>query len=151
MVQEQLLFVVADGVAADVSSPEQVARVKAAVRQAATDFATAWPEIGTVEALGVGEYGGRAVVSVRVGSVNYIVEDAGHAQLVVSLVQVLQLVIAARGRAAWPSVPVLGPLTATLSRGRAIWALPDGVELAEIGRLFDLAHSNSAQPERTTS
>ncbi|MGW9158251.1 hypothetical protein [Microbacterium sp. NPDC055665] len=148
--EEQLLFVVADGIAADASSPEQVARVEAAARQAGTDFATAWPEIGTVEALGVGEYGGRAVVSVRVGSVNYIVEDAGHAQLVVSLVRVLQLVIAARGRAAWPSVPGVGPLTATVSRGRAIWALPEGAELAGIGRLFDLTHSNSAQSERTT-
>lgn len=94
-----------------------------------------WPRGGSVAVVSVGDYAGRPVVTISIGSRNYIVNDGDYAELVVNIVRLLQAVITG-DEARWPDLPGFGTLTPSVRSGCAIWALPDGTEFCEIGQLL---------------
>jgi hypothetical protein len=110
---------------------------------AVRDFAWIWPATDGLDVVGTGSYSGRAVVTVEFNSCKYIVSDGEHSQLVVNIVRLLQ-VVATSGNTQWPTIGGLGALSATVSDGCAVWALPNGTEFCEIGHLFTrTARTNS--------
>ena len=134
MALEQPSFVAGDGVK-NRSSAKQLARIRRSAADAVRDFAPVWPGVDQVEVVSSGSYGGRAVVTVRIHSRKYIISDGNHAQLVVNIVRLLQ-VVATDGNTQWPTIPGIGPLSAAVSQGCALWVRPDGAEFCEVGHLF---------------
>lgn len=132
--RDQHTFIVAEQVKRG-ASRKRLMRARTAASVAVRDFRAIWTTPGEVSVARTGIYAGRPIVTVSVGTNDYIVSDGDHADLVVGIARLLQFV-ATNGKTQWPTVPGVGALRATVRDGCAIWELSNGAEFCEIGHLF---------------